>query len=314
MVDKNLEKADKRFHENFFKKVFNRLIVGILVSISRLPFFVIYRISDVLFFLLQYVIKYRRNVILGNLQHAFPEKSVQEINSIARKFYRHLCDLMLETVKMHGMSKSQISKHIKFEGVEAFEQHYNNNRSMIVLGMHHNNWEWGSAFQLEINHQIISLYNPVRGNRAMEKFILDSREKWGVKCVPVHKSARKVLEFSKLGKPTVLWLGADQSPPATSKFWTIFLNREAPFFSGPEKVAAKTNQPVFFHHTKKVGRGKYTVLLTPLVEQPAEVEPKEILLKYIRKMEEVIQDEPEYYLWSHRRWKHNRPEDVSLTL
>lgn len=147
----------------------------------------------------------------------------------------------------------------------------------------------------------------------LENFILQSREKWGSKCVPVHKAGRTVLEFNRAGKPTLLGLAADQTPKATSKFWTVFLNREAPFFSGPEKIAKRTNQPVFFHQIRKISRGKYEMIFTPICENPKEIESKEILLDYIRKMEEIIREEPAYYLWSHRRWKHKRPKDIPLT-
>ena len=148
----------------------------------------------------------------------------------------------------------------------------------------------------------------------MEKFLLHSREKWGGKCIPVNQSAKVMLRFHKENMPTALWLGADQTPPATSRFWTIFLNREAPFFEGPEKIAAKTNQPVFFQHVTKLGRGRYLARFVPLILNPGKVAKKKILLAYVQKMEEIIRQEPEYYLWSHRRWKHKRPEGIPLTL
>jgi KDO2-lipid IV(A) lauroyltransferase len=109
-------------------------------------------------------------------------------------------------------------------------------------------------------------------------------------------------------------LAADQTPAANAKFWTTFLNREAPFFSGPEKIASRGNQPVVFAHTRKIKRGYYTVELIDLVEEPNEVDSNEILLRYVRKIEEIVREEPEYYLWSHRRWKHTRPEGIELTM
>ena len=147
----------------------------------------------------------------------------------------------------------------------------------------------------------------------MEKFLVHNRTRWGSVCIPVHKTARSLLIYNAQGKTTGLWLAADQTPPANSKFWTIFLNQETPFFSGPEKIAHSTNQPVYLNHMKKTGRGKYTIEYSLLFENPKEVEQKDILLAYIRKAEEIIRSEPEYYLWSHRRWKHKRPEGVELT-
>lgn len=314
MPDKKLENRDNRFHESLIKKLSNRAIVGFLLLFSKLPFSAIYKISDFICFLLQKVIRYRKDVIFENIAHAFPEKNEKEIKETASKFYSHFSDLILETIKMHGMTAKQISDRVNYKGLEKFEEAYKNGKSLVILGMHQNNWEWSSSVQLEIKHQVIALYNPVRGNQTLEKFLVHAREKWGGKCIPVHKSGRAVLEFNRAGIPTFLGLGADQTPPATSKFWTMFLNREAPFFSGPEKIAIRTNQPVFFHYTRKTGRGRYEVTFSPLVENPRDVEPNEILLRYVRKMEEVIREDPEYYLWSHRRWKHARPEEIPLTI
>lgn len=313
MRDTELEKKDKRYHENSWKKTLNKLLAGFLILISHLPFWIIYGLSDFFYLLVRYVIKYRKKVILENLSYAFPEKPDDEIRTIAGKFYRHFCDLTLETIKLYSLSEKQVKKRIQYKGLEKIHTYFKEGKSIIVLAMHHNNWEWCSSVQLYLEHTVLMIYNPIRGNQAFEKFLLHSREKWGGICVPVHKSARTTFEFNRKGKPTALWLAADQTPKKTSHFWTIFLNREAPFFSGPEKIAKKTNQPVIFHRTKKVKRGYYEVEFSTLFENPAEVNEKDILLGYIKKMEEVIQQEPEFYLWSHRRWKHKRPEEINLT-
>jgi KDO2-lipid IV(A) lauroyltransferase len=314
MYKNELGKKDKRYHENFFQKFFNKIVVGLLFLISLLPFSLLFVVSDILNFFFQHVLKYRRKVIFDNLHHAFPEKTEEEIITIARKFYRHLTDIILEAVKMHGMSEKEMRRRVKFTGLEQFEKLYIQNKSFIVLSMHYNNWEWTSGLQLQTKHKALTLYNPIRGNQALENFILHSREKWGGKCVPVHKAGRAVLEFNRAGKPTLLGLVADQTPNATSKFWTVFLNREAPFFSGPVKIAKRANQPVFFHQIRKTGRGKYEMIFTPLCENPKEIESEEILLRYVRKMEKTIREKPEYYLWSHRRWKHKRPEGIPLAV
>lgn len=305
--------ADSRYSEGFIKRQVNRLLAGILWLVSLLPLRVLYLFSDFLYLLVRYVFRYRHKVIEENLSYAFPEKSEKEKKRIAGKFYRHFTDLMMESVKLHSIGANQMKQRLLMEGFDLVDKYYSQGKSVIVLAMHHNNWEWGSFVQTTIKQRGLYIYNPVRGNRAMEKFILHSREKWGGKCIPVHQSARVTLGFHNKNIPTLLWLGADQTPPAGSKFWTIFLNREAPFFSGPEKIAARTNQPVFFQHMSKLSRGHYLLKLVPLVENPASLEPKEILLAYVKKMEEVIRNEPEYYLWSHRRWKHSRPEGIALT-
>lgn len=308
-----LENHDKRFRESPLKKLLNNILIGFLIAISYFPFWILYGISDFLYLVMRFVVKYRYKVITENLQHAFPEKTKKEISEIRNKFYSHFCDVFLESIKIYSISDKEIAKRVEITGTGVANDFYANKKSIIAMAFHYNNWEWTTFVQSKLKHQILSVYNPIRGNSALENFLVHNREKWGSKCVPVHKTARTALEYKSKGILTGLWLAADQTPPANSKFWTIFLNQETPFFSGPEKLAANSNLPVFFQHTKKVGRGKYVIEYSLLFENPAEVEQKDILLTYIRKCEEIIRAEPAYYLWSHRRWKHTRPEAIELT-
>ncbi|MGQ7870570.1 lysophospholipid acyltransferase family protein [Sunxiuqinia sp. sy24] len=294
------------------RKFLNNLIVLFLKAFSHLPFRLLYLISDFAFVLLFHIVRYRKKVVYTNLRNSFPEKTEAEIDRIARAYYRHLCDVSMESIKLYSMSENELNKHLKVTGVEKMEAYFKQQKSIIVLAMHYNNWEWGASVQRFSSHQIVMVYNPVRNNMEMERFILSIRERFGGISVPVHKSARMAIQFDQTDRPGLLWLGADQTPFQSSKFWTTFLNQETPFFSGPEKIAHKTNQPVFFHHTRKVARGKYEVILTELVAQPREEKPETILLTYINKMEEIIREQPEYWLWSHRRWKHKRPANIAL--
>lgn len=313
MADKILIQKDRRFRESLLQQIGNGIIVFILKIISILPFWILYGISDFLYVITRYLIKYRKKVITENLQHAFPEKSEEAIKKIRNKFYRHFCDLWIEVVKMHSISNKSMQKHMRLIGVDKLNKHHDKGRSVVLLTSHYNNWEWCTAMQPEVKQQGLVVYNPIRGNHALEKFLTHSRERWGAKCVPLHRSGREIVKYNLQGKTTLAVLAADQTPAANAKFWTTFLNREAPFFSGPEKIANRGNQPVVFAHTRKIKRGYYTVELIDLVAEPKEVDPNEILLRYVRKIEEIVREEPEYYLWSHRRWKHTRPEGIELT-
>lgn len=290
----------------------DRFVVLLCKLTARLPFWVIWGMADVFYVLLFYVVRYRRKVVHENLIRSFPEKSPEEIKKITKKFYHHLSDLGLETIKFNQMTEKQIDKRLKVHNLDIYETYYLQSKSIIVLGMHHNNWEWSSSMQRFIKAQFLVVYNPVRKNKALEKFILSTRERFGAKSIPVNHSVRTALGFSHNERPNGLMLAADQTPPANSQFWTTFLNQETAFFAGPMKIAIKTNQPVIMHHTRKVGRSKYEVFHYKLIENPAEVKPEEILIAYIQKLEEIIQLEPEYWLWSHRRWKHKRPAHISL--
>lgn len=290
----------------------DRFVVVLCKITARLPFWVIFRLADIFYFFLYYVVGYRKKIVHENLTKSFPEKSPEEIKLITKRFYHHLSDIGLETIKFNQMTKKQIDERLKINNLDIYEEYCNQGKSIIVLGMHHNNWEWSGSMQRFIKAQFLVVYNPVRKNKALERFILDTRERFGAKSIPVNHSVRTALEFNTEDKMGALMLAADQTPPSNSQFWTTFLNQETGFFAGPMKIAKKTNQPVIMHHTRKVGRGRYEVFHYKLVENPADVKQEDILMAYVDKLEQIIQAEPEYWLWSHRRWKHKRPENIAL--
>lgn len=290
----------------------DRFVVLILKLTARLPFWVLWGIADISYVLLYYVLGYRRKVVMTNLQNSFPEKSREELKHIAKKFYRHLSDLGLETVKLSAITEKELDQRIILHHPEYLEDYYRQGKSVILLGMHYNNWEWATSFQRMMNAQALIVYNPVRKNKVLERFMLNARERFGAQSLQVNLSVRTALQFNEAGRPRVLVLLADQTPPANSQFWTTFLNQETAFFAGPMKIASKTNQPVMLSHIRKTGRSKYEIFLYKLVENPAEMKPEEISMTYIRKLEQIIREEPAYWLWSHRRWKHKRPENIEL--
>lgn len=273
---------------------------------------VIYRMADILYIYLYYFFKYRRKVVHENLINSFPDKSPEEIKRITKKFYHHLSDVGLETIKFYGMSEKQIDDRLKIHNLDIYEEYYQQGKSIVVMGMHYNNWEWSGYMQRFIKSQFLVVYNPVKKNKKLERFILDTRERFGTISVPVNEAVRTVLDYNRKKLNWSLMLAADQTARAASQFWTTFLNQETAFFIVPAKIAIKTNQPVIMHHTKKISRGRYEVMHYKLVENPSEYSPEEIIMIYVRKLEEIIQAEPEYWLWSHRRWKHKLPANVEL--
>ena len=303
---------DERYHESFLKKLINNLLIFKLKLFSYLPFWVLYGLSDILYYPLRYVARYRKKVIEENLRNSFPEKSGKEIKEIMGKYYHHFCDLAVETIKAHHMSDKEYEKRLHFTNYEDLNTYFEDGKSIVLLSMHYNNWEWSCYMQKILKHQNIIVYNPVRGNMALEKFMLGIRGKWGSKFIPVHKPGRATFSFHKGKIPAMLSLVADQSPHPSTNFWTTFLNQETGFFNGPERIAKITNQPVFILIMKKIKRGYYEVYFHKLIELPSEKKENEIMLAYSKKLEEVIKETPEYYLWSHRRWKHKRPENIPL--
>ena len=296
----------------FFENLGNHAVVLILKFFALLPLSFLYLLADFIHFLLRNVVNYRNAVIIDNLKHAFPEKSDEEILAIRNKFYRHFADLFIESMKMYGMSEKEMSHRVRFKGLDILNNYAEKGQSIIVLAYHHHNWEWASSIQTVAKHRILMVYNKMRKNQPMDDFLLRSREKWGGLGVQMGRSAKVMFDLQKKNVPTLTWLAADQSALPDQGMWAYFFNREAAFFAGPEKIARKTNQPVLIQRVHRLGRGKYEYEFTLLCEEPAKAKPYEVLLSYIQKMEEVLKEEPEYYLWSHRRWKHKRPENLPL--
>lgn len=292
--------------------ILDRLGVGFCKLTARMPFWVIWGLADIFYVFIYYLARYRRKTVHKNLTNSFPEKSPKEIRKITKKFYHHLSDLGLETIKYSRMTEKEIDSRLKIHNPEIFEEYYQRHQSVILAGMHHNNWEWCGSMQRFIKAQFLVVYNPVRNNKSLERFILDTRERFGAKSIMVLNTVRAALQFNKSEQTGVLILAADQTPPARAQFWTTFLNQETAFFTGPMRIAIKTNQPIILQHTRKVGRSKYEVFFHKLIENPSVVKPEDIMIAYVKKIEEIIQAEPEYWLWSHRRWKHTRPENVEL--
>ncbi len=293
-------------------KLLNYFGISLLKAVSYLPFWFIYLLSDVFAFILMHIVRYRLNVVTHNLRNSFPEKKEAEIASIRRKFYRHFCDVTLESVKSYSMSWRSFNKRFVIKNIDIINARYDEGRSILLLLMHYNNWEWCFSSQPLLKHQAYIVYNPIRGNPWFEKYLVGIRERWGAKCIPVHKSSRQAIGFNQSEKPVLLALAADQRPPRITRFWTLFLNQETCFYSGPAKIASATNQPVFFGEVKKVKRGHYEATFVPLFMNPGGEKEEDILLAYVKSMEKYISKHPEYYLWSHNRWKQKRPEGYPL--
>ncbi|MFW6259388.1 MAG: lysophospholipid acyltransferase family protein [Tangfeifania sp.] len=291
--------------------IFTNIGIFFLKQIAKLSFKAIYIFSDVLFFVVFHIAGYRKKVVAENLKNSFPDKTESEIKSISKKFYRHLCDLILETIKMHRMTEKDFLERMVIENPEEINRFYDRGRSVVVLTMHYCNWEWSSCFPLRIKHKILGVYKPLH-NQQFDAYLNKSRQTTGSHLVSNSSVLRALVAAEKKKEPVFAWLAADQTPPFFHKFWMKFLNRDTMFYPGPATISKRFNYPVFFQKIEKTGRGKYRTSFELLFENPTLKTEAEIMKAYIEKMEEVIKEQPEYYLWSHRRWKHQRPDDIPL--
>ena len=288
------------------RKFANHIGFALLTLLSLLPFWLLYALSDALFFLVFRVVKYRKKVVFENLRKSFPDKSAEEIKTIARKFYSHFCDLLVESFKLKTISTKNLKKRMVVENPEFVDHYFEKGESVLVLTMHYNNWEWNSILPQYLKHRCLLVYNPAR-NLNWDNFINRMRQRFGAELVSTKKILKTVLNYQKQEEPTFTWLCADQRPKANTRFWTTFLNQEAGFFPGPKALARHTNQPVLFQYVEKIKRGHYRTRFELLAANPASLPPDEVLHRYVQKIEDQIQECPQFYLWSHKRWKHKRP-------
>jgi Kdo2-lipid IVA lauroyltransferase/acyltransferase len=274
---------------------------------SVLPFPLLYLLSDFHFFLIYYVVGYRKKVVLQNLRNSFPGKPEEEIKQISKKYFRYLCDLTFETFKTLSISPSQMLKHCEFsqQTVALFKMYYEREQSVIITMGHFGNWEWaGNSFGLTCKQQLYVIYHPL-SNPHFNKLIIKMRTRFGTKLIPMRETMREMLKNRDHVNATAFI--ADQTPPVEGAHWTTFMNQETPVFKGTEKIAKKLNCPVLYTTVKKVRRGYYLVHTEILHEQPANTADGEISELHTKKLEKDIIESPETWLWSHRRWKHKRP-------
>ncbi len=276
-----------------------------ILLVRLMPFRVMYLFSDFVYFLLYKVVGYRRKVVYENLKSSFPEKSQDEINALIRKFYHHLCDISLESIKGFTMGPKEIVKRHHILNPELADYYYDLGKSAIAVPGHYNNWEWGSLSPgLQLKYPISGFYKPM-SNKHTDAYAKQHRAKFGTKLISIKLTARAFEDMKEI--PTAYIMAADQSPSNLKEcYWIYFLHRETAWLHGPEKYARKYNIPVIYVDIRKVKRGYYDLELRVLTDNPESLPDGEITRRYAEQLEKSILNEPAYWLWSHKRWKHER--------
>lgn len=290
------------------KKILFYITYGILWVVAWLPLSILYVLSDITYFLIYHVARYRVKTTRTNLQNAFPEKTEQERRKIEQKFYRHLCDYGFETIRFIHISEKEICRRITFKNIELIRELAAQDKSMIALFGHYGNWEWIASLPLHLGDLIsVSTLYKTQKNRDFDHFFVNLRSRFGTHCYSKEKVLRGMVELKKLNKQFVLAFIADQTPSGNNlHYWTTWLNQDTPFLTGWEAIARKTNHSVVFLEMHKVKRGYYECKFELMCDNPKEKEPYELVEIYARRMEQNILDAPEFWLWSHKRWKYHR--------
>ncbi|MBU2019945.1 MAG: lysophospholipid acyltransferase family protein, partial [Bacteroidetes bacterium] len=270
------------------------------------PFPILYLLSDFFYIIAYYIVGYRKKVVRENLRNSFPELNAKEIRRIEKAFYRHFTDFLVESVKTLTISNEQILKRCAILNPELVQKYYDEGRSVMVLCGHYNNWEYyavGLAQQMK--HKVLAAYQPLK-NQFFNQILLKSRQRYGIKMMSMKEVPRKLVKAPRV--PTMSIMVNDQSPHMPKKaYWNTFLNQPTGWMTGTERLAAKLDQAVLFGCIRKRKRGFYEVTFYPISEHPAENDGGEILDQHAKYLEMVIAENPEYWLWSHKRWKHKKP-------
>jgi len=283
----------------------------ILMPLSRASFGVLRTVSTLLYFVIYKVFGYRKKVVRMNLRNSFPEKSASELLLIEQKFYRHLCDVIMDGIKVFSISKDDLRAHLTCTNPEVIRKHYDAGQSVIIAVGHYNSWElFLTGLNLFVRHRAVVIYQPL-SNAFLDRKLREKRSEYRTILLP----SRDVKSFFRSpGKePTATVFAIDQSPSKPdSCYWMEFLHQETGVLFGTEKYAREYKQPVYYARIRQERRSHYSLEFVEVATDPSATSYGEITEKVTRMLELDIQRQPELWLWSHRRWKHKKPPGKSV--
>ena len=283
----------------------------LILPISYLPFWILYGLSDFTYLVLYKLIGYRTKVVRSNLKNSFPELDQKEIKRIEAAFYRHLCDVIVEAIKAFTISEQAAEKRMVHQNPELLDQFYQEGKQVVLAGGHYGNWElFAITIGMNLKHKAIALYTPLKNEFFNEK-VKNSRSKYGLGMLSIQEIKKKISTLDN-GLYAIIF-GADQSPRKSQKaYWMTFLGQETGVQFGTEKFALENEAAVIFGNIHRIKRGYYEVRYQ-LISSNAVHEPYGYITQaHTKLLEKEIKQKPEHWLWSHKRWKHQRPEDMPL--
>ena len=282
------------------------LLFFVFKLVSYIPFRLLYVLSDILFYPLYYVVRYRRKIVRKNLTESFPEKSPAEIKRIERNFYRFFVDIALESCKLLSISPDEMKRRVRFVNIDEVNAVLREGRSISAFLGHYGNWEWLSSVGLWLTEDVrcAQIYHKLR-NRTMDRLLIGLRERLGNQCVDMYNTARFIAHESKGPKPLIIGFIADQSPKKHEvKHFLNFLNHRVPVLTGTEKITKHYGYEAMFVGVRRVGRGYYECEFSTLHDDPKSLPDFELTELYYQRLEQEIRQQQELYLWSHNRFKH----------
>lgn len=276
-------------------------IFGLILAF--LPRRMFYWLSDCIAFILRMLGRYRKTVVESNIHHAFPHLTQYQKKTLIKKFYVHFSDVVLETLQLFAFRKGFLLKRMRIENKEILERCKAEGKSVLAVGGHTGNWEWlGTALGKLSGFNVLAAYRSL-ANMNADRMMKKIREQEGTQLIPSQQIYRAVL---KSEQPILVYLIADQAPHPKQAYWTSFLGRDTPVFWGPEKIARSKEFVVVYLTMHRVKRGFYSIQLKELKEQYMDTQEGTLTNWHVRELERDINETPEAWLWSHKRWKHKR--------
>jgi Kdo2-lipid IVA lauroyltransferase/acyltransferase len=282
------------------------LFYGFVWTVTLLPLRVLYILADLIYFIIYYIAGYRKEVVQTNLRNAFPEKTDNERKIIEKRFYRHLADMFVETVKMLHLSEKKNRARMIIRNPELVARLYSEGRDVVAVLGHYGNWELMTVLPQLFDYQFISVYKPLK-NKYFDRLLMKFRGRYGNVLTPMSMVIREIISHKKQNIRTFTALLSDQTPAREDiHYWTKFLNQDTPVYLGTEKIAKKYEMAVVFLNYKKVKRGYYNLTYELICDNAADMPEYAVTEAHVRRLEAIITENPEYWIWSHRRWKHKR--------
>lgn len=276
--------------------------------LTLLPLRILYIFSDLLSFIAYYLVRYRRKVVAENLTHAFPEKSQKELKRIERRFYRYLADYFIESIYVINMSIKECLRRYNFKNPEVLAESYEQNRDIIIGAGHIGNWEWATSSSEVMQYRCTGIYRRL-SNKLFDRLFIYIRSKYNSYPIPIKETLRALVKMRKENTRFGLYLIADQRPIREDlEFWITFLNQETPVITGIDRLSRKFDTHVYYLNVKRTRRGYYSVSFDLITDNPNGEEKLAIAEKFMRKVERSVIEQPEYWFWSHRRWRYS-PEE-----
>ncbi|MBT8245224.1 MAG: lipid A biosynthesis acyltransferase [Winogradskyella sp.] len=280
------------------------IIYPFLWLISILPFRLLYGLSDVLYIFIYKIFGYRKSTVKANLRLVFPKKSEKEINKITSKFYHHLCDMILEAIKSMTISEASMKKRMTFSNIDLIKNLESQQKNIMLMCAHYGSWEWIFILQIYINYKGYAVYKRL-SNKYFDKLVKRIRAKYNSHLITTKETYNVLTETQQNGELTINGFVSDQSPKAHKALhWSEFMGIKVPMYVGAETIAKKFDMAVVFFMVKRIKRGYYETTFEIITETPNNHKDFEITDDFFKRVEEQINEAPEYYLWTHKRWKH----------